>query len=88
MHLVVPLENQFSLLYTILKEHISDDVNYKVRIFINLLHKTISTLLPFLVSIAFILAIYLSSFDIVVHDFGLICFIEIFSSLHDFEVKS
>ncbi|XP_057547383.1 DEAD-box ATP-dependent RNA helicase 31-like [Amaranthus tricolor] len=33
MHLVVPLENQFSLLYTILKEHISDDVNYKVLVF-------------------------------------------------------
>lgn len=33
MHLVAPLENQFSLLYTILKEHISDDVNYKVLVF-------------------------------------------------------
>ncbi|KAL2893205.1 DEAD-box ATP-dependent RNA helicase 31 [Bienertia sinuspersici] len=33
MHLIAPLENHFSLLYTILKEHISDDVNYKVLVF-------------------------------------------------------
>ncbi|XP_021851694.2 DEAD-box ATP-dependent RNA helicase 31 [Spinacia oleracea] len=33
MHLVAPLENQFSLIYTILKEHIADDVNYKVLVF-------------------------------------------------------
>uniref|UniRef100_A0A803M4V3 ATP-dependent RNA helicase n=1 Tax=Chenopodium quinoa TaxID=63459 RepID=A0A803M4V3_CHEQI len=33
MHLVAPLENQFPLLYTILKDHISDDVNYKVLVF-------------------------------------------------------
>ncbi|XP_021748836.1 DEAD-box ATP-dependent RNA helicase 31-like [Chenopodium quinoa] len=33
VHLVAPLENQFPLLYTILKDHISDDVNYKVLVF-------------------------------------------------------
>lgn len=32
-HLIAPLENQFSLLYALLKEHISDDVNYKVLVF-------------------------------------------------------
>ena len=30
MQLVAPLENHFPLLYAILKDHISDDVNYKV----------------------------------------------------------
>lgn len=30
MYLVAPLEKQFSLLYTLLKEHIADDVDYKV----------------------------------------------------------
>ncbi|XP_074279680.1 DEAD-box ATP-dependent RNA helicase 31-like [Silene latifolia] len=33
MHLVAPLENQFPLLYAILKDHIADDVNYKVLVF-------------------------------------------------------
>ncbi|KAM7275613.1 hypothetical protein ACFE04_017479 [Oxalis oulophora] len=33
MHLVSPLDNHFALLYTILKEHIADDVNYKVLVF-------------------------------------------------------
>lgn len=32
-HLVAPLENHFSLVYAILKEHIADDVNYKVLVF-------------------------------------------------------
>ncbi|MCI65475.1 DEAD-box ATP-dependent RNA helicase 31-like, partial [Trifolium medium] len=30
MHLVAPLEKHFPLLYAILKEHIADDVDYKV----------------------------------------------------------
>lgn len=30
MQLVAPLETHFSLLYALLKEHIADDVNYKV----------------------------------------------------------
>lgn len=30
MHIVAPLEKHFSLLYAILKEHIADDVDYKV----------------------------------------------------------
>ncbi|GAB2291097.1 hypothetical protein Dimus_025352 [Dionaea muscipula] len=33
MHLVAPLEKHFPLLYVLLKEHISDDVNYKVLVF-------------------------------------------------------
>ncbi|GAB4861602.1 hypothetical protein Ancab_036795 [Ancistrocladus abbreviatus] len=33
MHLVAPLDKHFPLLYVILKEHISDDVNYKVLVF-------------------------------------------------------
>ncbi|KAJ4837297.1 hypothetical protein Tsubulata_026372 [Turnera subulata] len=33
MHLVAPLENQFALLYTLLKDHIADDVDYKVLVF-------------------------------------------------------
>ncbi|XP_010668760.2 DEAD-box ATP-dependent RNA helicase 31 [Beta vulgaris subsp. vulgaris] len=33
MHLAAALENQFPLLYTMLREHISDDVNYKVLVF-------------------------------------------------------
>ncbi|KAJ8529277.1 hypothetical protein K7X08_036112 [Anisodus acutangulus] len=33
MHLVSPLETHFSLLYAMLKEHIADDVNYKVLVF-------------------------------------------------------
>ncbi|XP_047340830.1 DEAD-box ATP-dependent RNA helicase 31 isoform X2 [Impatiens glandulifera] len=32
-HLVAPLDQHFSLLYTLLKEHISDDVDYKVLVF-------------------------------------------------------
>ncbi|GFY97426.1 P-loop containing nucleoside triphosphate hydrolases superfamily protein [Actinidia rufa] len=31
MHLVAPLDKHFSLLYSLLKEHISDDVDYKVE---------------------------------------------------------
>jgi hypothetical protein len=30
MHLVAPLDRHFPLLYAILKEHIADDVDYKV----------------------------------------------------------
>jgi hypothetical protein len=30
MHLVAPLDKHFPLLYAILKEHIADDVDYKV----------------------------------------------------------
>ncbi|GAB2224113.1 hypothetical protein Droror1_Dr00004860 [Drosera rotundifolia] len=33
MYLVAPLENQFPLLYAMLKEHIADDSNYKVLVF-------------------------------------------------------
>ncbi|PSS03958.1 DEAD-box ATP-dependent RNA helicase [Actinidia chinensis var. chinensis] len=33
MHLVAPLDKHFSLLYSLLKEHISDDVDYKVLVF-------------------------------------------------------
>ncbi|CAM8904727.1 unnamed protein product [Rhodiola kirilowii] len=33
MHLVAPLDSHFSLLYTLLKEHIADDVDYKVLVF-------------------------------------------------------
>ncbi|XP_015888691.1 DEAD-box ATP-dependent RNA helicase 31 [Ziziphus jujuba] len=33
MHLVAPLEMQFPLLYVLLKEHIADDVDYKVLVF-------------------------------------------------------
>ncbi|KAK6919996.1 DEAD/DEAH box helicase domain [Dillenia turbinata] len=32
-HLVTPLDKHFSLLYVLLKEHISDDVDYKVLVF-------------------------------------------------------
>ncbi|KAF5199636.1 Dead-box atp-dependent rna helicase [Thalictrum thalictroides] len=32
MHLVAPLDKQFSLLYALLKDHIADDVDYKVWI--------------------------------------------------------
>lgn len=30
MHIVAPLDKHFSLLYVLLKEHIADDVDYKV----------------------------------------------------------
>lgn len=30
MHLVAPLEMQYPLLYVLLKDHIADDVDYKV----------------------------------------------------------
>ena len=30
MHMVAPLDKHFTLLYTLLKEHIADDVDYKV----------------------------------------------------------
>ncbi|CAM8899652.1 unnamed protein product [Rhodiola kirilowii] len=33
MHLVAPLDSHFSLLYALLKEHIADDVDYKVLVF-------------------------------------------------------
>ncbi|KAK4418525.1 DEAD-box ATP-dependent RNA helicase 31 [Sesamum alatum] len=33
MHLVATLDIHFSLLYTLLKEHIADDVNYKILVF-------------------------------------------------------
>ncbi|CAJ2662981.1 unnamed protein product [Trifolium pratense] len=33
MHLVAPLDKHFHLLYAILKEHIADDVDYKVLVF-------------------------------------------------------
>ncbi|CAN4111464.1 unnamed protein product [Withania somnifera] len=33
MHLVSPLESHFSHLYALLKEHIADDLNYKVLVF-------------------------------------------------------
>ncbi|PSS24217.1 DEAD-box ATP-dependent RNA helicase [Actinidia chinensis var. chinensis] len=33
MHLVAPLDKHFSLLYSLLKEHISHDVDYKVLVF-------------------------------------------------------
>ncbi|PKI40499.1 hypothetical protein CRG98_039135 [Punica granatum] len=33
MHLVAPLDKQFSMLYTILKDHIADDVHFKVLVF-------------------------------------------------------
>ncbi|XP_045789787.1 DEAD-box ATP-dependent RNA helicase 31-like [Trifolium pratense] len=33
MHLIAPLDKHFSLLYVILKEHITDDVDYKVLVF-------------------------------------------------------
>uniref|UniRef100_A0A5B7BIP0 ATP-dependent RNA helicase n=1 Tax=Davidia involucrata TaxID=16924 RepID=A0A5B7BIP0_DAVIN len=33
MHLVAPLDKHFSLLYVLLKEHIADDVDYKVLVF-------------------------------------------------------
>ncbi|KAL6493950.1 hypothetical protein OROGR_031859 [Orobanche gracilis] len=33
MHLVAPLDKHFSLLFTMLKDHIADDVNYKVLVF-------------------------------------------------------
>ncbi|PHU09713.1 DEAD-box ATP-dependent RNA helicase 31 [Capsicum chinense] len=33
MHLVSPLESHFPFLYALLKEHIADDVNYKVLVF-------------------------------------------------------
>ncbi|KAJ4957295.1 hypothetical protein NE237_014078 [Protea cynaroides] len=33
MHLVAPLDKHFSLLYALLKEHISEDVDYKVLVF-------------------------------------------------------
>ncbi|KAK4797823.1 hypothetical protein SAY86_030149 [Trapa natans] len=33
MQLVAPLNKQFSILYSILKDHIADDVNYKVLVF-------------------------------------------------------
>lgn len=36
MQLVAPLDKQFSILYTILKDHIADDVNYKVLFAISL----------------------------------------------------
>ncbi|KAE8693641.1 DEAD-box ATP-dependent RNA helicase 26 [Hibiscus syriacus] len=33
MHMVAPLDKHFSLLYVLLKEHIADDVDYKVLVF-------------------------------------------------------
>ncbi|XP_028794776.1 DEAD-box ATP-dependent RNA helicase 31 [Neltuma alba] len=33
MHLVAPLDKHFSLLYVLLKEHIADDIDYKVLVF-------------------------------------------------------
>ncbi|XP_050280305.1 DEAD-box ATP-dependent RNA helicase 31-like [Quercus robur] len=33
MHLVAPLDKHFSLLYVLLKDHIADDVDYKVLVF-------------------------------------------------------
>ncbi|PIA34620.1 hypothetical protein AQUCO_03700126v1 [Aquilegia coerulea] len=33
MHLVAPLDKQFSLLYALLKDHIADDIDYKVLVF-------------------------------------------------------
>ncbi|TYI00082.1 hypothetical protein ES332_A11G109500v1 [Gossypium tomentosum] len=33
VHMVAPLDKQFSLLYVLLKEHIADDVDYKVLVF-------------------------------------------------------
>ncbi|KAF7154485.1 hypothetical protein RHSIM_Rhsim01G0081800 [Rhododendron simsii] len=33
LHLVAPLDQQFSLLYVLLKEHIAEDVDYKVLVF-------------------------------------------------------
>ncbi|MBA0617416.1 hypothetical protein Godav_026865 [Gossypium davidsonii] len=33
VHMVAPLDMQFSLLYVLLKEHIADDVDYKVLVF-------------------------------------------------------
>ncbi|PIN26526.1 ATP-dependent RNA helicase pitchoune [Handroanthus impetiginosus] len=33
MHLVAPLDEHFPLLYTLLKEHVADDVNYKILVF-------------------------------------------------------
>lgn len=44
MHIVAPLEKHFSLLYAILKEHIADDVDYKVLtsiMVLNLLNSSI-----------------------------------------------
>ncbi|KAK4476347.1 hypothetical protein RD792_015496 [Penstemon davidsonii] len=32
-HLIAPLDKHFSLLYTMLKDHIADDVNYKILVF-------------------------------------------------------
>ena len=34
-YLIAPLDKHFSLLYTMLKGHIANDVNYKVAIFIS-----------------------------------------------------
>lgn len=34
MHMVAPLDKQFSLLYVLLKEHIADDVDYKVLFYL------------------------------------------------------
>lgn len=31
MHLVAPLDQHFSLVYRLLKEHVADDVDYKVE---------------------------------------------------------
>lgn len=31
MNLVAPLDKHFSLLYALLKEHVADDINYKVQ---------------------------------------------------------
>ncbi|XAR62973.1 RNA helicase [Bertholletia excelsa] len=33
LHLVAPLDKHFSILYTLLKDHIADDVDYKVLVF-------------------------------------------------------
>lgn len=56
MHLVVPLDKHFSLLYTLLKEHIADDVNYKVSKSINSLN-----FIVFLLSLPRELQIFLKS---------------------------
>lgn len=33
MHMVAPLDKHFSVLYVLLKEHIADDVDYKVQFY-------------------------------------------------------
>lgn len=57
MHLVAPLEKQFSILYNILTEHISGNVDYKVGDLLYLL--SISILLVFCLSLWFIIRLML-----------------------------